>query len=60
MKKLGKKLNLTNETLKAYCTCGCTSYCTIKCACLPASVLYSNLFTTNASTLYSNTGTANK
>jgi putative bacteriocin precursor len=58
MKKLGKKLNSTHETLKAYCNCACEAGCKVKCACSPTGVAMSALYSTGVSNVYSNSGTA--
>jgi putative bacteriocin precursor len=59
MKKLGKKLQVNNETLRAYCGCVCVTGCTTKCNC-SSTVAYNSLNTTNVSNVYSATGTASK
>jgi len=60
MKKLGKKLSLTNETLKAYCGCACTAICVAKCNCQPSTVAYASLNSTSSNNLNSTTGVAAK
>jgi len=60
MKKLGKKFHLTNETLRAYCGCACTTPCSTKCTCSPTGTVTSNLYNTNVSNVYTNIGVAAK
>jgi putative bacteriocin precursor len=62
MKKLGRKLNVTNETLRAYCGCACITGCTIKCSCSPTGTvnMASNLYNTSVANVYSTGGTSLK
>lgn len=60
MKKLGKKLQINNETLRAYCGCACINGCAIKCNCSTSTVAYTNLNATNVANVYSNIGSAAK
>jgi len=59
MKKLGKKLHVGQETLRAYCGCACITGCTTKCQCSSVTAT-TNLANTNVSNVYSTTGTATR
>jgi putative bacteriocin precursor len=60
MKKFGKKLNSTHETLKAYCGCACDVGCKVKCVCSPDGVVTSALYNTSVANVYSNSGSSLK
>jgi len=51
MKKLGKKLHVSQETLRAYCGCACITGCTTKCQCTSTTAT-TNLANTNVSNVY--------
>lgn len=59
MKKLGKKLNFANQTLRAYCGCSCDNVCITKCACTSITMTTA-LATSNVANAYSNIGSAAK
>jgi putative bacteriocin precursor len=60
MKKLGKKLNSTHETLRAYCGCACVAGCSVKCGCSPTGPVTSALYNSNLANIYSTGGTSTK
>lgn len=59
MKKLGKKLYVNNETLRAYCGCVCVTGCVTKCQCTSTTAT-TNLTNTNVSNVYTAGGTATR
>jgi putative bacteriocin precursor len=54
MKRLGKKIFMTNETIEAYNSCLCSCSCTCSCTCTSYSGFSATFSPANSSTSYSN------